>query len=447
VAKAEAVDSSGAGGAAQVPTGGRDPRKIAEDAVPVTATTGEKAALLTFGSPRDILGIWLAGLEAVLGEAAVLGPYGGALVSRGTDDGPAAEAPLRTPKGKNLFEEVLDNLYLMTALSAGLPERAVPLPALAASAIAPGGMEQPTDDVLKEVSEAVVRLDDHFRLLASIGLVDYQPVDGNLIEELDEQEGAPERRPERAGRPDATAKESNGARTSGAGGSGRGVGEDDVACFGVVRLTPLGLFGLRARMLDAGADAPAVGDLADKGADVLLDRLSGYPEAVAHAEIEQWLARREPSSAAHELLAAARGDDPRAPMRRLACQQALLLLGPEAGAALREVLDDRQLGGLARVGLAERGAADVPPPSQEMVFWLTIDTIAAQLGNAEDADELRELVEGVVGQHSGFFDEAWRVDHPATAEVLEAMGQLHPNRELAKEARKAAFKVRSRPVG
>jgi hypothetical protein len=111
------------------------------------------------------------------------------------------------------------------------------------------------------------------------------------------------------------------------------------------------------------------------------------------------------------------------------------------------VLDDPRLGGLARVSLAERGATDVPPPSQEMVFWLTIDTIAAQIGTADGAAELRELIEGVVGQHSGFFDAAWRVDHPATADVLEAMGRLHPDRALAKEARKAAFKARSRPAG
>lgn len=438
VAKAASADQAGAGGAAQGPTGGPEPRKTVEEAAPATAATGEKAALVTSGSPRDILGIWLAGLEAVLGEAAAFGPSGPGTPagSPGTDSEFAAGTAFRAPGEKSLFEGVLANLYLLTALGAGSPERAVPLPALAAAAIIPEEMEQPTDEVLEEVSEAVMRLDDHFRLLASAGLVDYRPVDGSLIEKFDGPEGTPGAHPESAAR-----------RTAGPDGGDRTVGEEDVARFGMVRLTPLGLFGLRARMLDAGVDAPAVGDLADKGADVLLDRLPGYPEAVAHAEAEQWLARREPTGAARELLAAARGDDPRAPMRRLACQQALLLLGPEAGLALREVLDDPQLGGLARVGLAERGAADVPPPPQEMVFWLTIDTIAAQLGNAEDTSELRELVEGVVGQHSGFFDEAWRVDHPATAEVLETMGQLHPDRKLAKAARKAAFRVRSRTVG
>ncbi|MFI9174787.1 hypothetical protein ACIGXB_36025 [Streptomyces lincolnensis] len=60
-----------------------------------------------------------------------------------------------------------------------------------------------------------------------------------------------------------------------------------------------------------------------------------------------------------------------------------------------------------------------------------------------NSDELRGLVEGLAQQHSGFFTAAWRVDHPATADVLEAMGRLHPDKRVAKEARKAAFKARS----
>lgn len=197
-------------------------------------------------------------------------------------------------------------------------------------------------------------------------------------------------------------------------------------------------------MLEAGIDAPALGDLTDKGADTLLGGIVYYPEAAARSEVEQWLARRGADGAAGELLDAARGADQQAPLRRLHCQQALALVGAEAEPAVRAVLDDVELGGLARVWLAERGAADVPPPPESMIFWLAIDTIAAQLEADGDLDELQGLVEGLSGQHSGFFDEAWRVAHPATADVLEAMGRLHSDKKKAKEARKAAFKARSR---
>jgi hypothetical protein len=85
----------------------------------------------------------------------------------------------------------------------------------------------------------------------------------------------------------------------------------------------------------------------------------------------------------------------------------------------------------------------VPAPSEEMVFWLTVDTLAAQLAAEGNSEELQALVEGLAAQHSGFFTAAWRVEHPATADVLEAMGRLHPDKKVAKEARKAAFKARS----
>ncbi len=89
----------------------------------------------------------------------------------------------------------------------------------------------------------------------------------------------------------------------------------------------------------------------------------------------------------------------------------------------------------------------MPAPPQEMVFWLTIDTVAAQLAAEGNSEELRALVEGLARQHGGFFDTAWRVGHPATADVLEAMGRLHPDKKVAKEARKAAFKARSQHGG
>ncbi|MFI2614336.1 hypothetical protein [Streptomyces sp. NPDC018584] len=381
-----------------------------------TVTQGEELALLSSGGPQDVLGIWLGALDTVYADATVpdMEDLLDVLEEKGEVDfgelgwDPQAEA--------DFLDGVLGNLYLLTVGDAAGGEGPVPLPALAASMIVPDDMGEPTDDVLEQVSDAMMKLDDQFRLFEPLGLVEYQPVDEALMAEIDETGPVAEPAP---------------------------VDDEDVTRYGMVRLTPLGLYGIRARMLEAGVDAPAVGELADKGADVLLEGTSGFPQAAAQAEIEQWLARHEPLDAARELLAAARGGDEGAPLRRLRCQQALSLVGDEAEPALREVLDDPELGGLARVWLAEHGAADVPAPSEALVFWLTIDTIAAQLAAEGNSEELQGLVEGLAQQHSGFFAAAWRVEHPATADVLEAMGRLHPDKKVAKEARKAAFKARS----
>ncbi|MEV6397500.1 hypothetical protein AB0M39_22475 [Streptomyces sp. NPDC051907] len=388
-----------------------------DDAGHGTVSAGENLSAITSGGPQDVLAIWLDALEAVHADAVapLLDDLSEAIGEDGEIDLDALDWD---PEAESEFlDGVLGNLYLLTISEGGAGEEPVPLPALAASMIVPDDMGEPTDDVLEQVSEAMMRLDDQFQLLEPVGLIEYRPVDEALMAEVTDEEPPPP------------------------------MDEEDVSRYGLVKLTPLGLYGIRARMLEAGLDAPAVGDLADKGADTLLDRLPHYPEVAARAETEQWLARRAPLDAARDLLTAARGEDEGAPLRRLHCQQALALVGPQAEPAVRAVLDDAELGGLARVWLAERGATDVPAPPESMIFWLAIDTIAAQLEADGDLEELQGLVEGLVGQHSGFFDAAWRVDHPATADVLEAMGRLHRDKRTAKEARKAAFKARSRTGG
>ncbi|MFB6805392.1 hypothetical protein [Streptomyces sp. NPDC056387] len=384
-----------------------------------TAVPGEDLALVTGGAPGDVLDLWLAALDTVLADVAVpdLDDLVDALDAGGEIDfdrldwNPGREA--------DFLDGVLANLYLLSVSEHGASDGPVPLPVLAASMVVPEDMRDPTDAVLEQVSDAMMRLDDQFRQLEPIGLVEFRPVDEALMAEADDEELA-------------------------AGSVAGAVDDEDVSRYGMVRLTPLGLYGIRARMLEAGVAAPAVGELADKGADALLDAVSGYPEGAAQAEIEQWLAGREVPVAVAELLAAARGADEGGPLRRLRCQQALAPAGPEAEPAVRAVLDDPELGGLARVWLAERGVADVPAPDGAMVFWLTVDTIAAQLAADGDTEELPLLMQSLTAHHAGFFDQVWRVEHPATVSVLEAMGRMHPDRKAAKEARKAAFKARSR---
>ncbi|WP_031072572.1 hypothetical protein [Streptomyces sp. NRRL S-118] len=422
-----AADEDGAAYASEawrvaVDTGLVEVEEPVEEAGHGAVEAGENLPLVTGGSPQDVLALWLDGLETVFADATapLLDDFADVIGDNGEID---LEALDWDPEREAEFlHGVLGNLYLLSvtetgaggAGTAGTAPGPVPLPALAASMIVPDDMGEPTDDILEQVSEAMMRLDDQFRVLEPIGLVEYTPVDEALMAEEGDAEAV-------------------------------AVGDDeDVSRYGLVRLTPLGLYGVRQRMLEAGVAAPAVGELADKGADALLEGVARFPEASARAETGEWLARREPLAAARELLAAAKGADPGSPLRRLHCQQALALAGAEAEPAVREVLDDPELGGLARVWLAERGAADVPAPPESMIFWLAIDTIAAQLDAEGELEELQDLVEGLTGQHGGFFDAAWRVEHPATPEVLEAMGRLHRDKRIAKEARKAAFKARSR---
>jgi hypothetical protein len=270
-----------------VDTGLVDVEDPADDSDTGSAVAGANLALVTGGSPQDVLGLWLDALDVVFADA--IAPVLDDISAVVGDDGEIdLEALDWDPEREAVFlEGVLGNLYLLTVSDRAVEEESVPLPVLAASMIVPEDMGEPTDDVLEQVSEAMMRLDDQFRVLEPVGLVRYRPVDEALMAE----EGTAE-------------------------GPGPLVDDEDVTRYGMVRLTPLGLYGVRARLLEAGIEAPAVGDLADKGADVLLDGLARYPELAARAETEQWLARRDAADAARELLTAARGDDPGAPLRR-----------------------------------------------------------------------------------------------------------------------------------
>ncbi|NEA02400.1 hypothetical protein G3I28_24220, partial [Streptomyces sp. SID10116] len=256
-----------------VDTGLIDVTDAEEDGAEGTVTQGEDLAVLSGGSPQDVLAVWLGALDTVYADATVpdMENLLDVLEENGQVDfdelgwDPQAEA--------DFLDGVLGNLYLLTVGDAAGGESPVPLPALAASMIVPDDMGEPTDDVLEQVSDAMMKLDDQFRLFEPLGLVEYQPVDEALMADIDDETAQPEQAP---------------------------VDDEDVSRYGMVRLTPLGLYGVRARMLEAGVDAPAVGDLADKGADVLLDGTAGFPQHAAQAEIEQWLAGHEPLDAARE---------------------------------------------------------------------------------------------------------------------------------------------------
>lgn len=176
-----------------------------------TVTAGENLALLTGGSPQDVLAIWLDGLDAVHADATapVLDDFAdlvgedGSIDFEALDWDPEAEA--------EFLDGVLGNLYLLTLADSGAGDEPVPLPALAASMIVPDDMGEPTDDILEQVSEAMMRLDDQFRLLEPIGIVEYRPVDEALLVEEDES----------------------------ADGSAA-VADDDVTRYGMVKLTPSG---------------------------------------------------------------------------------------------------------------------------------------------------------------------------------------------------------------
>jgi hypothetical protein len=245
---------------------------------------------------------------------------------------------------------------------------------------------------------------------------------------------------------------------SGDGGTGLRAVLDRLAWHGMIRLvddragdrageaaelTPLAVWALREHYLSLGLDAPEAPDLAQADALGLIEGLlDGVPTEIAEHDIGRWLTGRTVSEAAAELLAAASG----APaVARGIAVTIVDRLGAEAEPQVRDHLDDQELRPHAIHWLAARGLP-APPLTQEELLWVSVDMLALAMPAAEEDPEIFAENMAASGPPAHMIEEMWRVDHPDVVDVLELLGRSIPDHTVAKAARKAAFKARSRAI-
>ncbi|MFI0349740.1 hypothetical protein [Actinomadura sp. 9N407] len=209
-------------------------------------------------------------------------------------------------------------------------------------------------------------------------------------------------------------------------------------------LTPLGTWGVRELLLADGFVAPVVGDLADAPAAALVAGLTWHRQETADEEIDGWLARRDALPAARELLEVMRTGGPGA--RNLAAA-VLQRVGPEAEPAVREASGDRPVRPYAVLWLDRLEDEDAVAASldRDEYLWLFVDTVAGMLETVDPDEAVAAAVtDAPTGSDlAGMIEQMWRVDHPAAHAVLEALGDHHPDKAIAKAARTAAYKARS----
>lgn len=390
----------------------------------------EALGALDQADPETVLEVWETAASIVAGTAVEaeidLGvPDDPETVSEDESEAEYAQLEEAREETQGLLDDALQVLYEASAFAATEADETVSLGVLAALLVSPDGQE-PDEEMLGDITAVMVALDPMLQDLAAIGMVDYSPIDPTLFAEEDGTEST-------------ALPEGYGTDPE--------VDQAQAARFGLARLTPLGVHGVRQWLLEDGYQAPLVGEHAQGDAVDLLTGICASPNVLPHEEIREWLDGREPLPAAAELLAASRGNDMVAPVKRMFCGMALDYIGDAAVPAVREVLADPELAGLATTWLTAQGATDLPELGRSVLLWSQIDSIAAQLiDSATQEDRFRELILQVTeGQPSTeLFAELWRVDHPYTTAVLEAVGEMHPDRSTAKEARKAAYKARSR---
>lgn len=218
-----------------------------------------------------------------------------------------------------------------------------------------------------------------------------------------------------------------------------GEGEGQVA-----RLTPLGSWAVREELIASGVDVPLLPPPAEMTAAELAGAAEGASEEEFAAEAAAWLALRDPGTAAGELLDVARDGGSR---ERMAAVAAVRGLGAAAEPGWQAALDVPALRPYAKMALTEIAGGTRPelePDSGDMA-WLLVDLVAAT-GEAAEPGELAAELAGWMapGTEEALFDAMSRLRHPDAAAVLTLIGEQHPDKKVAKAARRYAYKASSR---
>lgn len=217
----------------------------------------------------------------------------------------------------------------------------------------------------------------------------------------------------------------------------------------IVRLTPLGSWTVREQLAEAGVEIPLLPPPAEMTAADLVAAAEGADSDEIAAEADAWLAQRAPDAAARELLDfAAKGD----PVERMVAISAAQRIGAAAVPSWRDALEVRAVRPYAKIALTEiavgaPGVATLPGtrPEADDVAWLVTDLLAAAAEALEPEDLSIQLGQAVPrGTEEMMFGVMSRLPHPHAARVLAMIGQHHPDKKVAKAARRAAHQASGR---
>lgn len=209
---------------------------------------------------------------------------------------------------------------------------------------------------------------------------------------------------------------------------------------GTVQLAPLGLWAMQ-RMASKLTDAPIVGALRELPAAELLRAAGDLADDVARGEIDAWVDHHG-DAAADELCAALPGADETG--RGLGFR-ALLRIGTPAAAAVETLGEHPDLADFVTVFRVDTLAASLDEMNRagDPEGWVRLLHTVLELWGPDAAAAAWAVPAAGDPGIEAMLNAAWRVPGFATGEVLAAVGGHHPDKRIAKAARKALFKHRS----
>jgi hypothetical protein len=217
---------------------------------------------------------------------------------------------------------------------------------------------------------------------------------------------------------------------------------------GRIRLTPLAQRALRVELVAAGVDVPAVAADPAMMSAADLAALHGGMLPVEFGQVaSHWMATRGPRRAAGELLHFAAGADAAS---RLVAIGVVRGMGDCAAPAWRDALKRPEVRPYARIELSRLASETkdstmplVLEPGPDDLTWLATDLLALACGEDDPDPELiaAQFREAVPGEEEWIFGLMSMGSHPDVVRVLTALGRYHPDRRVAREARKAAHRA------
>jgi hypothetical protein len=109
--------------------------------------------------------------------------------------------------------------------------------------------------------------------------------------------------------------------------------------------------------------------------------------------------------------------------------------------------------GATLAGMVDRNASQAltaGPAAAHDASWMLVDLLASIVGHdgSEVARHLAAMsARGSTEGQVEIVAELWRCGHPHVLEALDLLGRHHPESAVAREARKAAMRTRTRAVG
>jgi hypothetical protein len=210
-----------------------------------------------------------------------------------------------------------------------------------------------------------------------------------------------------------------------------------------VALTPLGTFGVYRMLKDLGRHLPVVGELTGADASGLLSVLyDEYTPDTAAKELALWRDAQPLHEQADDGLREALRRTP-FEERRYGMLRMLFDALPDADAEAfaRSLRADPLLGALALGLLLETGLESPDEQTPEEMAAAMVGTLAALTASLGPEGLIEQLQRMEPELQEALVDALADTPHPKSFELLDAIATHHPDRRVAKRARKNRIKV------